>query len=690
MTILIVLPYKESIDKKSAGAVSIYVKDNTKYSRFKKKIKILSSETIGKGGIFRNKTYIEKICKIYKNKKINIIEVHNRPEYINYIRKNFPNIKIILVFHNDPLNLRNSSNINDRDFLINNCSKIIFVSKWIQQRFFSGFKNCNYTKTEIIYHSILKRKLNKIKKEKNVLFVGKLNESKGYHIFVKAAALFKKNNNDWKFIAVGNEPRKKIFPDKNIVSEIGYLSNDEVLKLYEKSEIAVGNSVWHEPLGRIAIEASSKKCFPIISNIAGLKESKDIAHVLKSNSPKGLYLSIKRFANDLKLRKKLQNKFYKENNFELKYSSKKFDEIRNNLLNAKSNIVRSSVFKILHIANFNEISDGRLFYSFPNKLNNGFIKNGNVVQVISDRTFLRTSKNILNPKGNIGLFNEKILNTLKNFSPDLLVIGHVFNIDAKIFDYCKINNIKTAGWFIDSISQEFFNGDKKKKFMRNLDLLDKVFITSSPKLLKNIKNISKIKYIPNPCDATIDSYKNFENKKLDYDVFIALSHGQNRATLKKGKIDEREKFISKITKKLPNIKFAEFGYNGVEPIWGSNFFYYLSKSKMALNISRGTYQKLYSSDRISTLIGNGLLVFINSKTKLQKLLNKNEVVYYKHLNDLISKIKFYKKNDKRRMKFSKNGYKKYHKYFNSKLVSDFILKKTFNIAYKKKFLWEKN
>ena len=41
---------------------------------------------------------------------------------------------------------------------------------------------------------------------------------------------------------------------------------------------------------------------------------------------------------------------------------------------------------------------------------------------------------------------------------------------------------------------------------------------------------------------------------------------------------------------------------------------------MALNISRGSYQNLYSSDRISSLIGNGLLVFINNKTNFHKIL----------------------------------------------------------------------
>ena len=47
---------------------------------------------------------------------------------------------------------------------------------------------------------------------------------------------------------------------------------------------------------------------------------------------------------------------------------------------------------------------------------------------------------------------------------------------------------------------------------------------------------------------------------------------------------------------------------------------------MSLNISRGAYQNLYSSDRISSLLGNGLLVFTNNKTKMNKFLNKNEII----------------------------------------------------------------
>ena len=122
---------------------------------------------------------------------------------------------------------------------------------------------------------------------------------------------FKKFDKNWNFIAIGDEPRKKIFPDKNIVNEIGYKTNKEVLKYYNNSEIAVGNSVWEEPLGRIAIEASSRKCLPIISNIAGLTESKKIAYVLKENSPTELFKSLKELTKNKVLRKNYRINFTK-------------------------------------------------------------------------------------------------------------------------------------------------------------------------------------------------------------------------------------------------------------------------------------------------------------------------------------------------------------------------------------------
>ena len=685
--IFIILPFKESLKPNLAGAVSIYVKDTTKYSKYKRNIKIISSDKINKDRLFRNKNYILNFCKKYQKTKIDIIEIHNRPEYLIYIKKFFPNSKIKLFFHNDPLSLRGSENTKDREFIIKNTNKIIFISSWIQNMFYSKLKNVDISKSLLLPHGINKiRNINLSKKEKNILFVGKLNKSKGYHIFCEAAYKFNKYDPSWKFLAIGNETRKEIFPIKDSVNELGYLPYNDVLKYYEKSEIAIGNSVWDEPLGRIAIEASSRKCLPVISNKAGLSESKNIAHVLKENTSDEILKYLKKITSNKMYRRKKQNEFYNNHNFDLKKISKELDKVRNEFLNYNYKLIKSNYKKILHIANFNENADGRLFYSFANKINTGFIKNNHILDVISDRFYLKANKSIINPFNDNIKFNNKILNTLKNFSPDMLLIGHVFNIDENVFSYCKEKNIKICSWYIDSISKEFLNSDKEKKFFNNLKYVDKCFITSSPKLFKKHKLYNKLRFIPNPVDSSIDNYRNFENKNLKFDIFSAISHGQNRGLLKKGKSDSREKLIKNIIINAPEIKFASFGLDNFEPIWGSNFYYYLSQSKMGLNVSRGLYQKLYSSDRISSLIGNGLLVFINKKTELNKLFNNKEVVFYNNEKDLINKILYYSSNDKIRIKFAKSAYNKYHKYMDNKIVTNYILSSV-DLINKKNPFW---
>ena len=192
----------------------------------------------------------------------------------------------------------------------------------------------------------------------------------------------------------------------------------------------------------MAIEASSRKCLPIISNKGGLAESKNIALVLKKNEKNNLFELLKKVTNDKKFRRSKQKLFYKKNNFNLKQISKKLDNLRDKILNHNEKNITNEQKKVLHIANFNENADGRLYYSFANKLNNGLIKNNYIVQSISDRFYLKLNRSIFKPFNSINKFNEKILNTLKNFSPNVLLIGHVFNIKPFIFDYCKNNNIK--------------------------------------------------------------------------------------------------------------------------------------------------------------------------------------------------------------------------------------------------------
>ena len=149
MKISILLPYKENYNFKEAGAVSLFVKQILSKSKYRKSITVYgntnSNDILSKNyknvklnrNILKSSTkiYVENFLKIKNILNSDIIEIHNRPSYIKYIKEKFQN-KIFVYFHNDPLSLRGSSSINERLKLIKDCDKLIFNSNWSKKRFF--------------------------------------------------------------------------------------------------------------------------------------------------------------------------------------------------------------------------------------------------------------------------------------------------------------------------------------------------------------------------------------------------------------------------------------------------------------------------------------------------------------------------------------------------------------------------
>ena len=200
MNIASILPYKENYSKKGAGAVSLWISDFMKYSSYKKKITVfgysdnknfltknyvnIKLKTINSKLNSSTKEYSKNIIHYIKKNNFDIIEIHNRPVMVNDFIKN-SNSKIILYLHNDPKTMKGSKSIKEKLFLLENVHKIVFISNWVKNQFFSNLSFTNHSKTETIYHSI--DPIKKISKKKNqIIFVGKLNESKGYDLFCQA------------------------------------------------------------------------------------------------------------------------------------------------------------------------------------------------------------------------------------------------------------------------------------------------------------------------------------------------------------------------------------------------------------------------------------------------------------------------------------------------------------------------
>ena len=109
---------------------------------------------------------------------------------------------------------------------------------------------------------------------------------------------------------------------------------------------------------------------------------------------------------------------------------------------------------------------------------------------------------------------------------------------------------------------------------------------------------------------------------------------------------------------------------------------------MGLNLSRTNSVKYYTSNRISSLIGNGLMTFVDIKTQLNDFFDNDEVVFYKNVDDLSEKLNYFKENDSSRKKIARKGQEKYFKYFNSNIVTKYMLSKIFDTKNKDKFYWE--
>ena len=704
MKISILLPYKENFSESYAGAVALYVNDTVRISKHKKIITVYGNTDFKKTFNLKykniplkksllksqSKLYVSEFIKLQKFNKSTLIEVHNRPYYIKLIKLKL-NKKLVLYFHNDPLSMAGSKTVIERLDLISLCSKIIFNSQWTKNRFLTGLDKFIHAseKLEVIQQSSTKTNINILKKKKIITFTGKLNSAKGYDLFGKAILKILDKYKDWKAFVIGDELREKIIFKHQNLKILGFLKHKDVLNIFNKTSIAVACSRWEEPFGRTSLEASSRGCSVIISNRGGLPETITNGIILNKLNYLELYKAIEELILNKKKRQELQRLSIKNFYLTHKYVSKKIDDYRDNILKKRTeqfNIKAHKSLKILHVTNFNERHNGRLFYNTGRRLNNGFLRLNHSVLEFSDRDIVSYYRSLKDLKGSKRL-NKKLIEVISNYLPDLVVLGHADLISNETLDYIKkiYPNIKIVQWFLDRMDAEW--KINRSRFENKFNFTDANFCTTSPEVL-NFDRRKKIYYIPNPVDESFETLNVFEKKTFSRDLFFAMSHGVHRGILKKGKFDVRENFINRLRNLLPNVKFDLYGMNDRQPIWADQYLKSIADSKMALNLSQGNPVKYYSSDRISQMVGNGLLTFVDKKTKLNDFFSNKEIVFYESAKDLAEKINKYNTNDKERIKIAKAGKKKYFKYFNSTLVAKYIIDKTFENSTKN-YYWDK-
>jgi len=187
MKISILLPYKENFSPNYPGAVSLFVNDTLKLSKYRKNVKVYGNTSFKKkfSKNYKNielkklfigsqsENYMDEFIKIEKSNPSKIIEIHNRPHYLKYLINEGVKSKFVLYFHNDPLTMTGSKSLNERKFLVDICEKIIFNSLWSKKRFLEKIPSGSVSseKLIVIFQSASKNRVNLNRKKNGLLLL---------------------------------------------------------------------------------------------------------------------------------------------------------------------------------------------------------------------------------------------------------------------------------------------------------------------------------------------------------------------------------------------------------------------------------------------------------------------------------------------------------------------------------------
>lgn len=312
------------------------------------------------------------------------------------------------------------------------------------------------------------------------------------------------------------------------------------------------------------------------------------------------------------------------------------------------------------------------------KLLHGFIRLGCNVQVFNDREAARGSTPLLSSRAGRAAANRKLLATAKNFRPDLLLLGHTDLIANETLEAMRaaVPDLRIAYRNVDALT----DAKNRARLRHRADTVDAIFVTTgAPIHGLPAGSRAAVYFMPNPVDPAIDTGRGFARSNQPHDLFFAMGtlHGS----------DERLGFVRALLARLPTLRADIRGAGERQAVRGADYLDAMADSRMGLSISRPDNVYLYASDRMSQLLGNGLLTFQARSSGFQDLFRDDEIAFYDGLDELTDKLRFFADHDAARRKTAEAGWRAAHAMFASHRVAKYILERSFAQPLSESYPW---
>lgn len=337
--IAILLPSREHYGLEKPGAVSLTVRDYLAASKYKDSAvvwgqKVKEPFAVGRFeaihdfplfGLRKRYRYLLGAYLRALSSKPKHIEVHNRPNYIKFLSFLLPKTTFSVFIYNDPNSLLGLKTSRERYELLKKVTAVYCGSHYIKEKFLEDLPLELAAKIKVMPPAL---DIDEFKpssdREKVILFVGRMSKEKGVHLFADAVKrVLPRLSHDWHVELVGfrhyGQTRLKYPYEKEIFEKLqgfnervrfsGYIQYQDLVKRLTKAEIVVLPNLWHDPFGRVCVEAMAGGCAVISTCNGCLKEVGGQAAILMSQlTVETLSQKILTVALDEEVRSRVQEK----------------------------------------------------------------------------------------------------------------------------------------------------------------------------------------------------------------------------------------------------------------------------------------------------------------------------------------------------------------------------------------------